>query len=56
MTSPQDKTTSRSFDELFDAFEKMSPEKRRRDIVQANAFLRENGVDSLAKLDEWVRK
>jgi hypothetical protein len=57
MNSAQEKTTPRStLGELLDAFEKMSPEERQRDINRANAFLHENGIDTLAKFDEWMRK
>jgi antitoxin component of MazEF toxin-antitoxin module len=57
MTLPPNKTTPRStFDDLLEAFEKMSPEERQRDIEQANAFFRENGIDTLAKFDEWARQ
>jgi hypothetical protein len=41
--------------ELIDAFEKLSPEERRRDIEAANAFLRKHGVEGLQRLKELRR-
>jgi hypothetical protein len=38
--------------ELLDKFEKLSPEERRRDIENANAFLRDHGIDGLRRLDQ----
>ena len=57
MASLRDNPTTRSRSaDLLEAFENMSPEERRREIDKANAFLRENGIDTLEKFHEWARK
>ena len=57
MIAPREEAKSRSsFGDLLDRFEKTSPEERQREIDQANAFLRDNGSDTLEKFDEWARK
>jgi hypothetical protein len=42
-------------DELLYRFETMPPDERRRDIKRAEDFLRRNGINSLARFDEWTR-
>jgi len=56
MSEPEKARMRSSLDGSLDAFEKMSPEERQRDIDRANAFLRENGIDIFEKFDEWARK
>jgi hypothetical protein len=52
----KDGATARSTgDELMEAFEKMSPEERRRDVARTEAILRANNVRTLSDLDRFLK-